>query len=388
MYEPLIAKRYKRSATLLSSLDSWSGLGSDLKLDRAVWIRTVNASNTREALASWRRTAAQASSLHSAHPKGGPVREDNNGTLYQVYDIPQRRWSNLSKLAESGYLGWDGTCILMSQLAREMQAAEQAGLQLQGPLASQVLMDPAGELLICGQWEASTNKDWAADALTELMKLLAGPEGGKQPTSAMLRSRAAAGRLRTAGQFENIIAADPVSSRKAKRQINLWLTEQKASVSYGRRRAALVGGLVALIASGWLLSTLVTLPSRKVPNLQGASVSEAKQEIGDGGWKAKVIALPSDYQAGQIIKQWPNAGKVLADGRSIKLWVAAPKLDAEVPDTVGLDPETAREVLAAAGLRMSENTVAQGPSNQIQSSLPASGQPVRKGSLVQITVAP
>jgi serine/threonine-protein kinase len=133
---------------------------------------------------------------------------------------------------------------------------------------------------------------------------------------------------------------------------------------------------------------LVTLPSQKVPNLQGASVSEAKQEIKDGGWKTKVIALPSDYQAGQIIKQWPNAGKVLADGRRIKLWVAAPKLDAEVPDTVGLDPETAREVLAASGLRMSENTVAQGPSNQIQSSLPASGQPVRKGSLVQITVAP
>ena len=74
--------------------------------------------------------------------------------------------------------------------------------------------------------------------------------------------------------------------------------------------------------------------------------------------------------------------------KAVKLKVAAPKLDAEVPDLTGLDPETARDILAASGLNMKEYMVQNGPSNQIQSSQPAQGQKLRSGQTVTVTVAP
>ena len=107
-----------------------------------------------------------------------------------------------------------------------------------------------------------------------------------------------------------------------------------------------------------------------------------------GGWEAKVSQVPSEYQAGQVISQWPLAGKKLQKGKAVKLKVAAPKLDAEVPDLTGLDPETARDILAASGLNMKEYMVQNGPSNQIQSSQPAQGQKLRSGQTVTVTVAP
>ena len=381
MYESLIDKRYKTAATLVSEEGDWSGLGSDLKKDRGVWIRIVSSSDSSQVMRAWRESTELTRRLGPSYALPSEPRRSASGSLYQVAEIPQRRWSSLAYLIERRDLGWDGASVLVEQIASEIQSAEQAGLQPQGRLEDQILIDRAGDLLICGHWEKAVRNDWAGPALYKILESATNCEG--HAAARDLKSRNIVGRLRSARTVAEVLRSGPIDVQLARRQISGFLDEPPKKRT--RWPWLLLPFCLAAIA---LAVSFVPLPATYLPDVTGAEVAEAKKEIESGGWEAKVSQVPSEYQAGQVISQWPLAGKKLQKGKAVKLKVAAPKLDAEVPDLTGLDPETARDILAASGLNMKEYMVQNGPSNQIQSSQPAQGQKLRSGQTVTVTVAP
>lgn len=380
----IIEGRYKPAATLLARSGDWSGTASDLAEDRACWLRIIRTSDAEAALRAWRQTTEQAIRLGPGHVRAAAPRSSAGGLLYQTAELPQRRWRTLrTMLAGRGPLGWDASQVLIEKLAKDLVSAEKAGLQLSGDLASQVLIDPGGDLLFCASWEQAVRSDWAGPALLGLLEELA--EDDEHPVLANLRSRQLVGRLTSALTVSSALQSSAVSRAQAQGQLAAWLDLKERRKRRWPRRVAVA---TMLLGASYGAAQLVALPEAYVPDVQGATAEEARSELRRAGWKVQTIPTPSRYRAGQVVSQWPRPGTKLAAGRRLRLRVATPLLDASVPEVVGLDPDTAREVLATSGLRMNQYMIETGPSNQVQSQQPAPGTKLRRGQSVTVNVAP
>ena len=364
--------------------NDWSGLASDLEKDQTVWLRVEDGKLDREeVLRVWQNTTRLTERLGGdfAHPR--PPRQSPSGVIYQVAKLPQRRWSSLAYLMERREIGWDGASVLVEQLAEDLAQAEAAGLEPQGDIEHQILIDSSGEIMICGHWEQAVRADWAGGALLSILERLAGQEAETRQPVVQLRSRQVVGRLRSALTVAGALGAEEVSAARARKQIKAWLRDTP------KRRRKWPWLLPPVIVGAiFLVSSLIPLPTRYVPDVKGASQSQAVTEIRKGGWQAKIKRVESSYRAGQVISQSPSAGSQLSEGSQITIRVASPRLDAEVPSLKGLDVATAKDLLAASGLRAKVFFVKQGPANQVQSTRPTAGSKLRSGETVTLVSAP
>jgi len=247
-YAPLIDSRYKLSAAMVSLKDDWSGMASDLYRDRSVWVRILSTIKEDQALNVWRQNTELTRQLgRSFILPSLPKRTSCGASLYQVADLPQQRWSNLTYLAQRSSIGWDGAVFLVEQLAEQLTNVEAAGLQPQGNLASQILIDGNGNIMICGHWEKAVRNDWAGPALLKILQQLIGSDNQDQPALTQLKAWQAVGRLGLATSISSALHVSDISppararaeaqsdwrqptreeTKRARQEIKSWLEDSR-----------------------------------------------------------------------------------------------------------------------------------------------------------------
>lgn len=115
--------------------------------------------------------------------------------------------------------------------------------------------------------------------------------------------------------------------------------------------AAIVGGLVLLVALVWLapkafgvgdnptsgnaapVSNAPTTRSGEVPNLVGLARDQATKAVTDAGFTPLVFEATNAAPPGQVFQQSPAAGTAIAPGGTVTLFISQPPLPASATST-------------------------------------------------------
>jgi eukaryotic-like serine/threonine-protein kinase len=119
----------------------------------------------------------------------------------------------------------------------------------------------------------------------------------------------------------------------------------------------LLGALCATFLVSFGIAMRVALKAREVevPKLQGLSVSEATEALGDLGLGLRVdeVHRPDDkIPPGRVMQQEPAAGTTARRQRTIHVWVSAGPHVATVPQLIGQSERTARIRLQQDGVEV------------------------------------
>jgi beta-lactam-binding protein with PASTA domain/predicted Ser/Thr protein kinase len=127
----------------------------------------------------------------------------------------------------------------------------------------------------------------------------------------------------------------------------------------------------------------------KVPGVIGSQVQEAEQQLRAAGFEVKLEADPlSAEPAGQVTRQNPEPGTLLAAGETVTLTVSAPE-EKEIPNLEGQDPVAAASTLTRLGFNVerkdeSSDTIAEG---KVIRTDPAAGQRLRVNETITLFVS-
>ncbi len=125
----------------------------------------------------------------------------------------------------------------------------------------------------------------------------------------------------------------------------------------------------------------------EVPNLVGQSYDEAAKQVRVAGFQVSRIDKVSDQSVDTVIKQSPDAGRLLAKGRTIFLTVSSKVVT--IPQLVGKTFEQAQSKLTRLGLAV-ERVDLESPDKApgtVLSTDPVAGTKAEKGSTVKVTVS-
>ncbi len=128
----------------------------------------------------------------------------------------------------------------------------------------------------------------------------------------------------------------------------------------------------------------------EVPRLVGLRAAEARGQLRELGLRVTQRPVESTEPRGTVVRQSPPAGTDLREGQAVLLTVSTGPARVSVPDVVGLDEDSAREDLEAAGF---EVQVVDEPSGTVDEDGividqdPAGGASGPTGSVVTITVS-
>jgi serine/threonine-protein kinase len=143
------------------------------------------------------------------------------------------------------------------------------------------------------------------------------------------------------------------------------------------------GGTVKLVVSGGKGEV-------RVPDVAGETLDDAQSRLADAGFGYRVFQETSEsVDAGKVTRTDPAAGALAERGSEVKLYVSSGKEQVVIPDVSGQDAVEAANALGAKSL--SVERVFQ-PSDSVDSGKvigtnPAAGQPVAKGSKIQLIVS-
>jgi tetratricopeptide (TPR) repeat protein len=133
-------------------------------------------------------------------------------------------------------------------------------------------------------------------------------------------------------------------------------------------------------------------PTIVVPDLSGQTASRARNTLVSEGLRLRVQKeRPSDtVPEGQIIGQSPGASREVQSGTSVSVTLSSGPSTSKVPDLRGKLHDEARNILNAAGLRLS--TVGKVPSDEVAEDhivkhYPTAGSKVERGTSVRVTFA-
>jgi serine/threonine-protein kinase len=127
-----------------------------------------------------------------------------------------------------------------------------------------------------------------------------------------------------------------------------------------------------------------------VPRLVGATTGDAKARIRDLGLRWSVNPVESGKPEGTVVGQSPSAGTRLRKGQAVTLEVSTGPAEVTVPDVTGLDEQSARAQLEAAGFSVQvtdEVTTDPDQDGLVISQAPAGGAKGEKAGTVTLTVA-
>ena len=128
----------------------------------------------------------------------------------------------------------------------------------------------------------------------------------------------------------------------------------------------------------------------RVPDVANETLDDAQSRLSDAGFSYRVIQETSDsVDAGKVTRTDPASGSLAERGSEVKLYVSSGKEQVVIPDVSGQEEYAAANALGAKSL--SVERVLQ-PSDSVESgkvigTSPAAGQPVAKGSKIQLIVS-
>jgi beta-lactam-binding protein with PASTA domain len=126
------------------------------------------------------------------------------------------------------------------------------------------------------------------------------------------------------------------------------------------------------------------------PRLTGLDVADARARLRDLGLRSTVTRVNSPKPSGTVVDQSPSAGTALRRGETVALTVSSGPAPVAVPDVVGLDEQSAREQLEAAGFEVTtvdEATSDLAEDGQVVGQTPSAGTERKPGTLVTLRVA-
>ena len=128
----------------------------------------------------------------------------------------------------------------------------------------------------------------------------------------------------------------------------------------------------------------------RVPDVANETLDDAQSRLSDAGFSYRVIQETSDsVDAGKVTRTDPASGSLAERGSEVKLYVSSGKEQVVIPDVSGQEEYEAANALGAKSL--SVERVLQ-PSDSVESGKvigtnPAAGQPVAKGTKIQLIVS-
>ncbi|MET9560593.1 Stk1 family PASTA domain-containing Ser/Thr kinase [Streptomyces tauricus] len=126
-----------------------------------------------------------------------------------------------------------------------------------------------------------------------------------------------------------------------------------------------------------------------VPDVLGNDLEDARQELEDAGLTVEVASgrITSDYEAGQVAEQSPEADKQVAQGDTVKLTVSKGPPLVEVPDVVGDSVDDAKQELEDAGFEVEVDRGLLGLfGDTVESQSTEGGETAPKGSKITIEI--
>ncbi|MFE9095200.1 Stk1 family PASTA domain-containing Ser/Thr kinase [Streptomyces sp. NPDC007264] len=127
----------------------------------------------------------------------------------------------------------------------------------------------------------------------------------------------------------------------------------------------------------------------EVPDVTGTSVDDATAELRDAGLKVKIAdtQITSEFDAGQVALQSPDAGKQAAEGDTVTLTVSKGREMVEVPDVTGDKVGDAKKALQDAGFAVEEDRGLLGLfGDTVKSQSVKGGEKAPKGSTITIEI--
>lgn len=127
----------------------------------------------------------------------------------------------------------------------------------------------------------------------------------------------------------------------------------------------------------------------RVPDVMGKTQAEAETRLTRDGFNVTVeVVANNDVEEGRAIKTEPPAGRKLARGATVTLFVSAGPSDVAVPDVVGKPRSEAQKTLEDLGFVVRFTTEASDePSGTVVSQQPAGGTSVAAGSTIAAVVS-
>ncbi len=112
-----------------------------------------------------------------------------------------------------------------------------------------------------------------------------------------------------------------------------------------------IAGLVGLLVAGAVLAALLLAggPKVEVPDLVGASESDAKVALSQRGLSSDVTPRQSERPEGQVIGQDPSAGEEIEEGSTVTLVVSSGPGEASIPPLRGQPANAATKQLEELG---------------------------------------
>lgn len=152
---------------------------------------------------------------------------------------------------------------------------------------------------------------------------------------------------------------------------------------------AVVGGV--LVLGGIIITIIVMMGGDKVPNVVNMPMDNALITLDDAGLQAKVSerVTGEKIDPGTVVSQDPAAESDVPDDKTVNLVIEA--VSVAVPGVVGATVAAAEDALVAAGLALGEVTVTETQARSLEASkvlgqVPAEGQRVLPGTLVNLSV--
>ncbi|HEX4745532.1 MAG TPA: PASTA domain-containing protein [Gaiellaceae bacterium] len=128
----------------------------------------------------------------------------------------------------------------------------------------------------------------------------------------------------------------------------------------------------------------------EVPDVVDLTAADARRQLRELGFRVSVERIVSNEPAGTVVVQTPRAGRQAIEGSTVRLRVSTGPQTAAVPDVTGLDEDSARSELEAAGFVVRviyTSTVEPLEDGVVVTQTPRSGESAAEGAVVTITVA-
>jgi beta-lactam-binding protein with PASTA domain len=126
-----------------------------------------------------------------------------------------------------------------------------------------------------------------------------------------------------------------------------------------------------------------------VPRLVGSTAAEAKSQLRSLGLRWTTTPVESPKLEGTVVAQSPSVGTRLRKGQSVTLEVSTGPTQVTIPDVIGLDEQSARAQLEAAGFAVqvtNEVTTDPGQDGMVISQAPVGGSKGDTAGTVTLTV--
>lgn len=160
-----------------------------------------------------------------------------------------------------------------------------------------------------------------------------------------------------------------------------------------RRRVNPVGPillvfLIAVLAALAALWYFTQEDEKAVPAVEGLALDDAVARLQDEGFKTNIVSRTSNREQGIVFDQRPEGNVQADEGSTVDVLVSKGPDTVAVPNAIGVNEATARDRLAAAGLKVRVVEVfSDEPDGNVVAQNPPAGDKVDEAATVRLNVS-